>query len=92
MEGMRDLLRAGTLRRSLRGLQAKDRLAATWLVVCGKALANRSSVVGYGDAVVEIEVLEGWLDEVKSMKEHLKMELPRISGIPVSELHFIVKR
>jgi hypothetical protein len=50
-------------------------------------------VVDYKDALVTAEVLDGaWLGELRVMKEHLKLELTRISGVPVAELHFIVKR
>jgi hypothetical protein len=83
----------GTLRRSLSTLSVEDRLAAAWLVACGKALANRSTVISCEDAIVRIEVLDSaWLEEFAAMKECLKLELARISGVPVHELHFIVKR
>jgi hypothetical protein len=64
-----------------------------WVTVCGRALGARSNVVGYSQGIVKIEVSEGaWFEEVRSMTDHLKRELPRISGVPVRELHFIVKK
>ncbi|WP_334269279.1 DciA family protein [Edaphobacter sp. HDX4] len=90
---MREVLRTGGLARSLRHLPAQDRLAAAWLVVCGKALADRSCVVEYKDAQVTVEVLDGaWLEELRVMKEQLKLELTRIARVPVAELHLVVKR
>jgi hypothetical protein len=92
MEKMRALLQ-NSLGRSLRALSQEDRLSMAWMILCGKALGARSSIVGYTDGAVKIEVLEGaWLEEVRSMREHLQRELPRIAGVPVTELHFIVKK
>ena len=93
LEGMRELLRMGTLGRSLRTLSTQDRLAAGWLVACGKALADRGSMISYDNAVLRVEVQDSqWLEQFAAMREHLKVELTRISGVPVTELHFIVKR
>jgi hypothetical protein len=92
MEKIRSMLQ-NSLGRSLRALPDEDRLSMAWMIVCGKILGARSSVVGYHAGIVKIEVLEGaWLEQMKSMTDHFKRELPRISGIPVTELHFIVKR
>lgn len=93
LDGMREILRAGTLGQSLRTLSPQDRVAAGWLVACGKALADRSSVISYEDAVVKVEVQDSaWMEEFAAMREHLKVELTRISGVSVIQLHFIVKR
>lgn len=92
MEKMRSLLQ-NSLSRSLGALSPQDRLSMAWVIVCGKVLCSRSSVVGYDEGIVKVEVLEGaWLEEVKNISHHLQRELPRISGVPVRELHFIVKR
>jgi sulfur relay (sulfurtransferase) DsrC/TusE family protein len=64
-----------------------------WVVVCGKALAGHSSVVGYEQGAVQIEVQEtAWLDEIRNMSEHLARELARVAGMKVTKLHLIVKR
>lgn len=92
MERMRDVIKSG-LRRELSALSGQDRLSLAWVAVCGPALAGRSSVVGYDDGVVRVQVSEGaWLEEIKSIREYLEAELARIAGVKVSTLHFIVKR
>jgi Dna[CI] antecedent DciA-like protein len=91
MEGMRDLLK-GTLGRSLIGLQAEDKLAAAWPVACGKALAERGTVVGFTDGMVHVEVTDGaWLRQMMSMQGQLAGEMGRIAGVPVRGIHFEVK-
>jgi len=91
MDGMRDLLK-GSLRRSLRAMRDEDRLAAAWPVACGKALAERGTVVGYVDGLVQIDVENGaWLRQMMSMKGQLAGEMGRIAGVKVSGIHFEVK-
>lgn len=92
LEGMRDLLK-GSLGRSLGALQEEDRLAAAWPVACGKAMAGRGNVVGYAEGVVRVEVADGaWLRQLMSMRGQLAVELARIAGVRVSEIHFERKR
>jgi hypothetical protein len=92
MEGMRELLR-GTLGRSLRGLPDEDRLAAAWPVACGKAMAERGTVVGYADGVVRVEVAgEAWMRQMMSMRGQLTGALAQISRVKVTEIHFEMKR
>jgi predicted nucleic acid-binding Zn ribbon protein len=92
LEGMRDLLRV-SLRRSLNALSDEDRLAAAWPVVCGRAMAERGTVIGYGDGVVRVQVEDGaWLRQLVSMRVQIAGELARIAGVSVSEIHFEEKR
>jgi len=92
VDAMRDLLK-GALGRSLRALQEEDRLAAAWLVACGRVLAEHGTVVGYANGVVRVEVDGGaWLEQLKSMRTGLEAELARIAGVPVTGIHFVVKR
>ena len=92
LEGMRDLLK-GSLGRSLSALSDEDKLAAAWPVACGKALAGRGTIAGYRGGVVLVEVEDGaWLSQLMSMRERLAMEMGRIAGVKVSEIHFERKR
>jgi hypothetical protein len=92
MERMRDLLKA-TLGRSLRALQDEDRLAAAWPVACGKAMSERGSVAGYEDGVVLLEVAdEAWMRQMMSMRRQLTGSMAQISGVKVTEIHFVLKR
>ena len=92
MEDMRTLLR-GTLGRSLQAMRPEDKLAAAWPVACGKAMAERGTVVGYVDGEVWIEVEEGaWLRQMMSMQGQLAGQMARIAGVKVSRIHFKVKR
>ena len=89
---MRDLLR-GTLGRSLRTMAPEDRLAAAWPVACGRAMAERGTVVGYVDTEVWIEVQDAaWLRQMMSMQGQLAGQMARIAGVKVSRIHFKVKR
>lgn len=92
MEDMRTLLR-GTLGRSLQAMRPEDKLAAAWPVACGKAMAERGTVVGYIDGEVQIEVQDGtWLRQMMSMQGQLAGQMGRIAGVKVSRIHFKVKR
>jgi predicted nucleic acid-binding Zn ribbon protein len=92
MEGMRDLLR-GALGRSLGALLDEDRLAAAWPVACGKAMAERGTVVGYADGVVRVEVAdEAWMRQMMSMRRQLAGTMAQISRVKVTEIHFEMKR
>jgi hypothetical protein len=92
MEGMRDLLK-GSLARSLGALPDEDRLAASWPVACGKAVAGHGTVVGFADGVVRVEVEDGvWLRQLMSVRGQLAGEMARIAGVKVSEIHFERKR
>ena len=92
LEGMRELLK-GSLGRSLDALCDEDKLAAAWPVACGRALAERGTVVGYQDGVVRVRVEDGaWLQQLMNMREQIAGELARIAGVTVSEIHFERKR
>jgi hypothetical protein len=91
MEGMRDLLR-GSLGRSLYGMREEDKLAAAWPVACGRAMAERGTVVRYVDGVILVEVTDGaWLRQMMSMQRQLIGEIGRIAGVKVREIHFEVQ-
>jgi hypothetical protein len=88
LEGMRELLKE-SLGRSLSGLCDEDKLAAAWPVACGKALAERGTVVGYLDGTVRVQVEDGaWLQQLMSMRGQLAGEMARIAGVRVREIHF----
>jgi hypothetical protein len=92
LEGMRDLIR-GSMGRSLQALTDEDKLAAAWPVACGKAMAERGTVVGYVDGVVLLQVAdEVWMRQMMSMRTQLAGEMARIAGVKVSEIHFEMKR
>ena len=92
MEGMRDLLK-GSLGRSLKAMPPEDRLAAAWPVACGRAMADRGTVIGYIDGEVWVEVQDGaWLRQMLSMQGQLAGQMARIAGVKVSKIHFKVKR
>jgi hypothetical protein len=92
LEGIRDLLK-GSLGRTLEGLNDEDRLAAAWPVACGKAMAERGSVMGYADGIVLVQVEDGvWLRQLTSMRGQLAGEMARIAGVRVRDIHFEMKR
>lgn len=92
MDAIRNVLRTG-LARSLGSLSPADRLSAAWLVACGAALAEHGEIVGYADGRVEIEVEGGaWLEQFRSMRTQLEAELAKVAGLPITGIHFQVKR
>ena len=92
MEAMRELLR-GSLGRSLSDLRDEDRLAAAWTVACGRAMAERGVVVGYEDGVVRVEVADAvWMRQMTSLRGVLEREMAKIAGLPVSGIHFELKK
>jgi hypothetical protein len=92
LEGMRELLK-GSLRQTLGALPDEDKLAAAWPVACGKAMAERGTIVGYADGVVRVQVENRvWLRQLTSMRGQLAGEMARIAGLRVSEIHFEMKR
>ena len=92
LEGVRDLL-SRSLASSLQALTEEDKLAAAWPVVCGVAMSQRGSVVGYADGVLRIEVAdETWMRQMAGMRNRLARDLAKIAGVAVSEIHFERKR
>jgi len=92
LQGMRDVLRV-SLGRSLQGLQAEDKLAAAWSVVCGKAMAEHGTVIGHAAGILTIAVKdETWMRQMMTMRKQLAAEISRITGIPVFEIHFEIER
>jgi hypothetical protein len=92
MEAIRSLLR-DKLKTSLRGIREEDRLAAAWTVACGRAMAEHGSVVGYEAGVVRIAVTDTvWMQQMISLVGVLEREVARIAGVPVTAIHFELKK
>ena len=92
LEVIRDLFKE-SLKQTLGSLRDEDRIAAAWPVACGKAMAERGTVVGYADGVVRVLVEDdAWLRQMASMRGQLAGEMARIAGVRVSEIHFVKKR
>ena len=88
MQSMRDLLKQ-SLGRSLDGLAEIDRLEAAWPVACGPALAARACLFAYDSGEVQVHIPDpAWLNQFLSMRAVLTRELARISGVPVTAIHF----
>jgi trehalose-6-phosphatase len=92
MEAIRSLLREN-LKRTLGGIREEDRLAAAWTVACGRAMAEHGSVVGYEAGVVRVAVTDAvWIEQMKTLRTTLERELARIAGVPVTAIHFELKK
>jgi hypothetical protein len=92
MEAMRDLLR-GSMAQSLRNIGDEDKLAAAWTVACGRAMAERGTVLGYEAGVVRIQVADAvWMQQMVSLRGVLERELARIAVLPVAAIHFEMKK
>ena len=92
MERMRDLLR-GSLGRSLEALPALDRLAAAWPVVCGTGMAAHGEIIGLDAGVVRIAVTDSvWLAQMLTMRSILEHDLARIAAVPLTGIHFELKK
>jgi predicted nucleic acid-binding Zn ribbon protein len=92
MEAIRSLLHE-KLRVSLRGMRDEDRMAAAWTVACGRAMAERGSVVGYEAGVVRVEVVDAvWIAQMRALDATLRREMAQIAGLPVVAIHFELKK
>lgn len=92
LQGMRDVLRT-SLGLSLQSLQAEDKLATAWSVVCGKAMAEHGDVIGFAEGNLYIAVKdEAWMRQMTALRRQLAADMSRITGIRVSEIHFQMKR
>ncbi len=91
MQGMRDMMR-GSLARSLRTLSPEDRLAAALPLVCGTALAAHCEVLELtSEGTLHLRVRgHEWLASLLAMQEMLRSDLGRVSGVQLSDLHFLV--
>ncbi|MES2391346.1 MAG: DUF721 domain-containing protein [Acidobacteriota bacterium] len=89
MQRMRDILRA-ELGRSLRDLSEEDRLAASWPVACGAALASHGEVLHLdADRVLHIRVQgREWFDQFLHIRSTLAADLARIARVPLHGIHF----
>ena len=89
MEPMRDVLR-NSLSRSLRAVSHEDRLAAAWTVACGRAMAERGTVVGYSEGVVRIQVADAvWMQQMIALRGRLALEMSKIAGVQVDAIEFV---
>lgn len=92
MDRIRDVLRE-SLALSLSAVPPLDRLAAAWLVSCGRTLAERGTIVDYDNGALRVEVCDSaWMEQMRSMRDQLRSELTRIAGVKVTEIHFVLKR
>ena len=90
MQLMRDLLRS-SLAKSLESLSPLDRLASAWPVAAGHGIAERSSVTAFEDAVATVTVTDAaWQGQLRSTADQLKRELARISGVPLTDILFLL--
>jgi len=91
MDKIRDILRE-SLASSLSAAPPLDRLAAAWLVSCGRTLADRGTILDYENGAIRVEVCDGaWMEQMNSMRDQLRSELSRIAGVEVTEIHFVIK-
>jgi predicted nucleic acid-binding Zn ribbon protein len=92
IQGMRDVLR-GSLARSLAALSEADRLASAWPVACGRVMAEHGELISFEQGNLRIQVSDGaWLRQMLSMRNQLQHELARIAGVPITGIHFELKR
>lgn len=88
MESMREVLR-GSLGRSLRTMDALERLRAAWPVACGAAMARKGEVVALADGVLSIVVTDSaWMEQMMVMRPVLQRELGRIAEVKLGGIHF----
>lgn len=90
MQLLRDLLRS-SLRTSLAGLSAVDRLAAAWPVAAGHAIAERSAVTRLEGTIAMVEVAGGvtWLRQLREMTPQLRGDLAKVSGVVLTDILFV---
>jgi predicted nucleic acid-binding Zn ribbon protein len=90
MQLMRDLLRS-SLAKSLASLSPLDRLASAWPVAAGHGIAERSSVTDFKEGIATVTVADAvWQAQLRSTADQLKRELARISGVPLTDILFLL--
>jgi hypothetical protein len=92
MQAARDYIRAH-LARALSDPDA--RLAAAWTVAAGRAMATHSSIAAYDAATATVRILVAdtvWLEPLTALRSTLTRDLARISGLPVTTLHFELEK
>ena len=91
MQGMRDMMR-GSLAQSLRTFSPEDRLAAALPLVCGTALAAHCEVLELtSEGTLHLRVRgREWLAPLLAMREMLRSDLGRVSGVQLRDLGFLV--
>jgi hypothetical protein len=56
-------------------------------------MAERGEIIDFKGGVISVEVEGGaWLEHFRSISSDLQAELSRIAGLPVTGIHFVVKR
>ena len=92
MDRMRDVLRR-ELGRSLEALPELDRLRAAWAVACGRQMAEHGEITAFTAGVIQVEADDpAWLTQMLAMRGILQHDLARIAAVPVSGIHFQMKR
>ncbi|SEB67242.1 DciA family protein [Terriglobus roseus] len=90
MQLMRDVLRS-SLAKSLSSLSPLDRLASAWPVAAGHGIAERSSVTNFEEGIATVTVADAaWQVQLRSTADQLKRELARISGVPLTDILFLL--
>ncbi len=90
MQPLREVIR-GNLARSLRKLAEEDRLSAALAVVCTGALGSHCQIAQLdGSRVVHLRVDgQEWMPALLGMRDRLRHDLQRVSGVAIARLHFV---
>lgn len=90
MEHIRNILRGG-LAETLEAACAEDRLAAAWPVVCGKAAARHTRIIGLSGTTLRVAVSdETWLDQMRSLRLRLMHDLASVADAPLTDIYFSI--
>ena len=79
---------AGALRRA----PAAESTVLAWPVVCGSAVADRTTAQRFADGILYVEVADaGWRRELTSLAPRYLAAINRYSAVSVKRIEFLVK-
>ena len=78
---------------SLRQSPAADAPLMAWPVVCGSAVAERTSAVSFEGGVLRVEVADaGWKAELQSLAPRYVAAINRYTTEAVNRIEFVIAR
>lgn len=71
---------------------AAESAILAWPVVCGSAVADRTSALRFADGILYVEVADaGWRRELTSLAPRYLVAINRYSAVSVKRIEFLVK-
>jgi hypothetical protein len=77
---------------SLRRVPQEDAPLLAWPLVCGSAVAERTTAVKFSNGVLHVEVADaGWKHEMQSLAPRYLAMLNRYTGQKIERIEFVIR-